>query len=103
VWEWFRGFPAKLVGKDNADTLAMQAAMEYGRSRTKQSERGKGSRCALALLEKHGNGELYLLSNRGCLHYECLEGEITLKQATPLAFDIKGTIIWWNLYLGDAL
>jgi hypothetical protein len=101
--EWFTGLPNKLMGKDNADTRAMQAAMEYGRSRTKLSERGKGSRCALALLEKHGHGELYLLSNSGCLHYECINGVALLKQVTPLAFDIKGTIIWWNLHLGDAL
>ena len=76
--------------------------MAYGRSGTKQDERGKGSRDALALLEKHGNGELYLLGNAGCLHYECIKNVVTLKQVTALAFDIKGTIIWWNLHLGDA-
>lgn len=102
IGEWFKGVPAKWLGKENEDTLAMQAAMEYGRSRTKLNERGKGSRCALALLEKHGSGELYLLSNAGCLHYECVKNVVTLKQVITLAFDIKGTIIWWNLHLGDA-
>jgi hypothetical protein len=99
VMEWFQGLFPRLLGLQNEDTLAIQAAMEYGRTSTKQNERGRGSRDALALLQKHGEGELYVLSNRGYVQYACRNGEVNLKRAVPLDFDIQGTIIWWNLDL----
>ena len=99
IMEWFSGLFPRILGLQNADTLAIQAAMEYGRSSTRQNERGRGSRDALALLEKHGAGELYVLSNRGYVQYGCRDGKVDLKRAVPLDFDIQGTIIWWNLDL----
>ena len=98
--EWFSSAPRRIVGLSNADTEAIQAALAYGRSATKLTERGKGSRDALALLEKHGQGELYILSNRGVVRYICKRGKLELKSVSPLDFDVKGTIIWWNLDLG---
>ncbi len=98
--EWFQSIPRRISGLTNSDTEAIQAALAYGRSGTRLTERGKGSRDALALLEKHGNGELYLLSNRGVVRYVCKRGRLELKSVSPLDFDVKGTIIWWNLDLG---
>ena len=98
--EWFASIPRRIAGLRNADTEAIQAALAYGRSGTNLPERGKGSRDALALLERHGHGELYVLSNRGVVRYVCQRGRLELKSVSPLDFDVKGTIIWWNLDLG---
>jgi hypothetical protein len=99
VLEWFRGIFKRLSAVENSDTQAIQAAMEYGRSRTKQTERGRGSRDALDLLEKHGDGDLFMLSNQGYVRYSCKGNQVELKSVTSLDFNIRGTIIWWNLKL----
>jgi hypothetical protein len=54
------------VGWRNRDSIAIDTAMEYGRSGTRQSERGKGSRDALSVLQRHGAGDLLILSKAGC-------------------------------------
>lgn len=102
ILEWFGRIFRQISAVENRDTQAIQAAMEYGRSSTKQSERGRGSRDALALLEKHGDGDLYMLSNQGYVRYACKDKRVALKSVTSLDFNIRGTIIWWNLKLRSA-
>jgi hypothetical protein len=87
----------------NRDALAIDTAMEYGRTGTHESHRGKGSRDALSLLEKHGTGELMMISNTGWMRYEFSGGNETNRQNGSLAVDIGGTIVWWRLPLrGDS-
>ncbi|MFC3148302.1 hypothetical protein [Piscinibacterium candidicorallinum] len=81
------------------DSQAVQAAMEYGRSGTRESNRGKGSRDALSLLENHGNGELVVLSGSGGMRYEYRNGGELSRAEIDLAIDIRGTIVWWKLPL----
>ena len=83
----------------NRDAAAVHAAMTYGRSGTKQSERGKGSRDAISVLAKHGNGDLTILSNTGWMKYEYEAGKETSATSGDLGIDIRGTIVWWKLYL----
>lgn len=89
--ELFRGL--------NPDASAIQTAMEYGRSRTRQDNRGKGSRDALSILDKHGQGRLVILSNTAWVQYYFDNGKQTKVEIMELGIDIKGTIIWWNLPL----
>lgn len=102
ILEWFGRLIRQISTVENRDTQAIQAAMEYGRSSTRQSERGRGSRDALALLEKHGDGDLYMLSNSGYVRYSCRDNQVALKGVTSLDFNIRGTIVWWNLKLRSA-
>ena len=88
-----------LTGK-NEDALAIQAAMEYGRSGTKLSNRGKGSRDALSVLIKHGSGQLFILSKSGWVQYK-INGNKEKIETGDLGIDIGGTIIWWTLPLKD--
>jgi hypothetical protein len=81
----------------NVDAQAIQTAMEYGRSRTRQDNRGKGSRDAMAVIDRHGTGELVILSNGGWVQYRFAEGMEKSVQSFPLGISIKGTIIWWKL------
>lgn len=99
IMEWFKGIIPRLRAVENGDTQAIQAAMEYGRSSTRKSERGRGSRDALALLERHGDGDLYVLSNSGYVRYSCKQNNVVVRSVSPLDFSVRGTIIWWNLRL----
>lgn len=83
----------------NRDAIAIHTAMEYGRSGTRQSERGKGSRDAISVLQKHGAGDLMILSNTGWMHYTFRDGKETNRNSGNLGIDIRGTIIWWKLPL----
>ena len=83
----------------NRDASAIQTAMEYGRSGTREDNRGKGSRDALSVLEQHGAGQLFILSNTGCVRYSYNSGVQQSVELSDLGIDIKGTIVWWNLPL----
>lgn len=88
-----------LIG-ENQDSLAIQAAMEYGRSGTKLSNRGKGSRDALSVLQNHGAGELFILSNSGWVRYKIQNNKDSITTG-DVGINIGGTIIWWSLPLKD--
>lgn len=91
----------KLIGT-NRDAIAIDTAMQYGRSGTRQSERGKGSRDAISVLEKHGSGDLMILSNSGKMRYSFVGGKLKEAVSDGLGIDIKGTIVWWKLPLKEA-
>lgn len=98
VLETIRG---TLLGK-NLDSIAIQAAMKYGTSRTDEKNRGKGSRDALSVLTKHGVGELTIASYTGGVKYELKRGDTVPKiTAIKLDLNIKGTLVWWRLPLGS--
>jgi hypothetical protein len=89
---------AAFVGK-NRDALAIDTAMQYGRSGTNAGNRGKGSRDVLSLLEKHGDGEVVVLSNTGWMKYGYKNKKECNREHGGLGIDIGGTIIWWKLDL----
>lgn len=85
----------------NADVQAIKMAMEYGRSSTNLSNRGKGSRDALSVLTNHGLGELFVMSKTGGVRFTLSsDGKLEIENV-DLGIDIKGTIIWWNLPLKE--
>jgi hypothetical protein len=92
---------AKFPGA-NRDALAIDTAMEFGRSGTGEMNRGKGSRDALSLLEKHGSGRLVVLSNTGWMRYEFADGKQISKNSGDMKIVIGGTVIWWNLPLKES-
>lgn len=85
----------------NRDAIAIETAMEYGRSGTRQDNRGKGSRDVLSLLQMHGNGELVVLSNTGWVRYVYSDHKEIEKRNGGLKMDIGGTIVWWKLPLQE--
>lgn len=89
------------LGGGNRDSLAIHTAMEYGRSGTHQSERGKGSRDAMSVLERHGAGELMILSNSGWMHYEFSGGKQRKMSHGDVGIDMRGTVVWWKLPLSE--
>jgi hypothetical protein len=93
---------AARFGVANRDAVAIHTAMEYGRSGTRRSERGKGSRDALSVVQRHGAGELLILSNTGWMRYVFKGGAEVEKHNGDLGIDIRGTIVWWRLPLKGA-
>jgi hypothetical protein len=87
-------FPRK-----NRDAIAIETAMVFGRSGTREGNRGLGSRDAISVLERHQNGDLMIISNSGAVHYRYVGGILTGNSQSGLGFSINGTILWWRLPL----
>lgn len=87
---------------ENRDVMAIQAAMKYGVSGTKQEHRGKGSRDAMALLKQHGHGQLMILSGSGVVDYTLRKGqaEPKIERQIDLGVQTRSTIVWWRLPVG---
>ena len=87
----------KARGEDNR---ALLAAMEYGRTSTKERQRGKGMRNAHAVVDDIGEGEFLAISNRGCYVYWRRPSPAEPRRRTvKLKHSINGTILRWNLPL----
>lgn len=97
--ERFVALVASQFAGANRDSLAIDTAMEFGRSGTHESHRGKGSRDALSLLAKHGTGHLAVISNTGWMRYEYHNNKETLRENGSLGSNMGGTILWWRLPL----
>ncbi len=89
---------AALFARSNIDARAIRTAMAYGRSGTRESHRGKGSADAMSVIEKHGQGELFVVSNTGWMKYSFQAGHWSETEGA-LGVDIRGTILWWKLPL----
>lgn len=82
------------------DTRALMAAMEYGRSSTGLHERGRGMKNAHAVINVHGEGDFYAISNRGFYVYQKASPSSEGKYRTvKLRYSIHGTIMGWRLPL----
>ncbi len=83
-----------------ADTRALLAAMEYGRSSTGLHERGRGMKNAHAVINDHGEGDFYAISNKGCYVYRKSSATaVGESRAVKLRYSIHGTIMGWRLPL----
>lgn len=101
--ERFVALVASKFAGANRDALAIDTAMEFGRSGTHETHRGKGSRDALSLLAKHGNGQLAVISNTGWMRYEYQNKKETMRENGSLGSDMGGTIVWWRLPLSEVM
>ncbi len=97
--ESFRSGFKKIFSAENQDSSAIKIAMEYGRSGTKETNRGKGSKDALSVLAKHGSGTLFIFSNTGWVEYIIKKNKKEIIKQGNIEIDIGGTIVWWDLPL----
>ncbi len=82
------------------DARALLAAMEYGRSSTGLQQRGKGMKNAHAVINDHGEGDFYAISNKGFYVYQKASPSTEGKYRTvKLRHSIHGTILGWRLPL----
>lgn len=82
----------------NGDGDSISAAMELGRTRTRESDRGKGLPDLLTFLQKRESGNLSIFSLKGKLALEIKKDSKTEK-CYNLSEQIPGTLIIWKVSL----
>lgn len=94
-WENFRAFAKTYSGGMlDSDIALMKAAMEYGRSGTNDSERGKGLAKMSDAIDKAGEGEIRIISGKGEIRRN-IDGVTTRALNTHLG----GTLVEWAIPL----
>lgn len=84
------------VGFPPSDDVLIAAAMELGRSSTKQPERGYGLQDLRRLIEASTCGRLAILSRTGGYEYVKNEtGEV--ERSWPLPISLGGTLVFWEI------
>ncbi|RYF60745.1 MAG: hypothetical protein EOO27_04805 [Comamonadaceae bacterium] len=80
-----------------ADTRALLAAVEMGRSRTKAPERGKGMKDAHQVIEDAGEGTFQFISGSAFYFYQRKPGSSSpVSGARRLKGSVGGTISFWT-------
>lgn len=80
----------------SADAKSIKAAVDYGKSRFKQDNRGKGLTEAKDFVQRNPQGSLLIFSGQGYYKYKTEGDEESLE---TLSTPFKGTLIQWNLKL----
>lgn len=78
------------------DAKSIKAAIDYGRSRFKLDNRGKGLTEAKDFVQRNPNGSMLIYSGLGHYEYDTLKDEENLE---TLGSPFLGTLIQWNLLL----
>jgi hypothetical protein len=86
---------ALLPGIKPNDGQMIKAGMEIGRSRTLQTHRGKGLNDLRRIIDVAGEGELHILSRRGCYRYSPGKEDVVRN----LDMTVGGTLIKWTIPL----
>jgi hypothetical protein len=84
----------RTLGLAFTDSDLVQAAIELGRSRTRDRHRGKGLRDVLDVITKAGVGHLRIYSNRGCYTYR-VRDNVAENHHRNYRHSILGTVIQW--------
>lgn len=83
------------IDRERTDAGMIEAAMDYGRTSTGETGRGKGLAQMAAWIASTGNGSLRILSGRGSLTY--LPGQRPVRRSLPVEF--RGTLVEWEVHL----
>lgn len=86
----------RFTGLTHTDADLVGAAVEIGRSRTRQPHRGKGFRDVVDVIDSAGSGTLRIYSNGGCYTYE-VENRKPSHQYRNYRGSIMGTLIQWSV------
>lgn len=78
------------------DAKSIKAAVDYGRSRFKLDNRGKGLTEAKDFVQRNPHGSMLIFSGSGHYEYKTKDDQETLE---TLGSQFRGTLIQWNLML----
>lgn len=84
------------------DAAMIKAAMELDRTRTGESDRGKGLQDLLEFVRQRGAGYLSVLSGKGLYKHSIDGGEVKVK-SEHFENAIRGTLIIWSATLNSGL
>jgi anti-anti-sigma regulatory factor len=95
-------FFAKIGVVSPTDGNIIRAAMEVGRSRTLQTNRGKGLNDLKEIIDKCNAGSLRILSKKGEYHYKIVNGRVE-ETALSTEESLNGTLVEWSIPLRAVL
>jgi hypothetical protein len=78
----------------------IKAAVEMGRTKTDESNRGKGLQDLLDFIKQYGDGYMSILSQRGLYKFECKNRKSYIKKES-LNYPIMGTLIIWSVIVPE--
>ncbi|WP_445401797.1 hypothetical protein [Zobellella sp. An-6] len=101
IWEKVLSFLSRMglsKAENKLHSTLLKAAVEVERTRTGESDRGKGLQDLLEFIKQRGNGYLSILSYNGLYKFSTKDGRETIKSES---FDrpICGTLIIWCVTL----
>lgn len=97
VLEFFSRF--SITGADRKkDAVLLRAAVEYERTSTMKSDRGKGLQDLLIFVKQRKNGYLSILSQKGLFKFAVVNGNESTK-IESFKHSIEGTLIIWKVKL----
>jgi hypothetical protein len=97
VLEALSTFPG---AQSKRDEVLLKAAVQLDRTRTKDSDRGKGLQDLLEFVRKRREGYLAIMSGRGLYKMTLIDGNESEKHVN-FKHPIYGTLIIWNATLSD--
>lgn len=101
IWEkvlkMMKKWKIPMADRKNDETL-LKAAVEYDRTSTGDSDRGKGLQDLLEFVKQRKNGYLSILSLKGLYKYSVKDGVENIK-TVHFKNEISGTLIIWSAIL----
>ncbi|HFR4115522.1 TPA: hypothetical protein ACHVKA_003550 [Yersinia enterocolitica] len=99
MWERIVQFISKFTNSDRKnDEVLLKAAVELDRTRTKESDRGKGLQDLLDFIKERGDGYLSIMSAKGLYKHEIKDGKTIIKTEN-FSMPVCGTLIIWSASL----
>lgn len=86
------------TGEEYHDAKLLKAAVEYGRTRTEELDRGKGLGDLLVFIKKRQSGKLSILSGKGQYSFTVKEG-VEKTETFRSEYPMEGTLIVWRVTL----
>jgi hypothetical protein len=89
-----------MLSQFGSDSAYIRAALELGKSKTGQENRGKGLQDIQNVIKSIGKGSIRILSNRGMWFYSPTTNPP--EKYGDYADSILGTLIWWQIPISKA-
>jgi anti-sigma regulatory factor (Ser/Thr protein kinase) len=96
--KWKEEIYSLLTSEERQDEQLLKAAVEYGRTRTGEQDRGKGLGDLLEFIKRRKNGRLSILSGKGQYTFS-IEGNGQLTKTSRSEYPVEGTLIVWRVIL----
>ncbi|MEZ9776387.1 hypothetical protein [Vibrio sp. 10N.261.54.A5] len=96
--KWKEEIYSLLSSEKRQDQHQLKAAVEYGRTRTEEEDRGKGLGDLLEFIKQRESGMLSILSGKGQYTFS-VEGKKQLTKTSRSEYPVEGTLIVWRVTL----
>lgn len=96
--KWREEIFSLMSSEKRQDQHQLKAAVEYGRTRTEEEDRGKGLGDLLEFIKQRESGMLSILSGKGQYTFS-VEGNKQVTKTSRSEYPVEGTLIVWRVTL----